>query len=158
MRYAAARALIRTGDILAFRESGPVSRFIQMWTRSTWNHCGVAWVYRGRVFVIEARVASGVSMRALSRALPCDWITIGKVDRTAIEQVALSRLGLPYDIPDDVRVGLNLEPSAHGEICSTFAGECLAAGGIELPRRGMTPEQIVGDLLDRGCALVRLAD
>lgn len=156
MDYDACRQHVKTGDIFAFREYGPLSRFIQAWTQSTWNHVSVAWVFRGKLLMVEARALTGVSVRALSRALPADWISTPVADCDALESLLISRLGLPYDVDNAIRVGLGEEPTRGGEICSLLAEEALNAGGLNLPSRGMTPQALVSDLLDVGCTLERI--
>lgn len=79
MKYAEARELIKTGDMLLWRDhsGGPIRGIGERWivrhsTASPYTHVGVAWVERGRCWVIEI-TTKGCAPRLLSAVLPFDW-------------------------------------------------------------------------------------
>ena len=154
--YADARPLISSGDLLAWSDCDLVARAIRLWTQSTWDHVGIAWRFRDRLFVLEATL-SGVGLRALSLATPFDWIATSAKWTDDVEAFALAQLGRPYDVYDAIRVGLGVKPSSAGEICSLYAAEVIAAtGATSFLRKGLTPQALVATMLYRGCELRRV--
>lgn len=156
MRYDDARHQIRSGDLLMFRGHGLFAPLIRFVTRSAWAHCGVAWVIGERVMVLECRALNGVTMRSLSAAAPCDWISTGVVWGEAVETYALSRLQKPYSWLDAIKVGLHQRPSKHGQVCSTYAGQVLHAAGLSGAIEGLTPGALAKAFLDGGARITAL--
>lgn len=148
MRYAEARNQIKSGDLLAWRGRGPVGWIVRHWTGSAWSHVGVAWRFRGRLFVLEAREGIGVGLRAVSNALPFDHIGSDADWNDEVERFALDHLGKAYSYPDFVRAGLGLAPGHEGEICSEYAAKVLRRAGVLAS--GYTPAQIVNSCLELG--------
>ena len=79
-KYADIRSQIKTGDLLAWRDSGTgtfqamVERYIvRLTTTSPHTHVGLAWVEAGRVWVIEI-TTHGCAPRPLSLCGNFDWI------------------------------------------------------------------------------------
>lgn len=157
MSYASLRSNIKSGDILAFRGTTFISRFIRMWTGGSWSHVAIAWVHDDRVFLMEAREFNGVEIRAVSESLPCDWISTGAVWSENIERLAMERLGKPYSYKDCLRVGVGLKPTHDDRVCSVYASTVLRAGGVHVPDRPQTPQSLVSHLLDSGCPLRTLS-
>lgn len=112
--YPMARAVIRSGDLLAWRGSGLVGRMIRHWTGESWSHVGIAWVIGGRVLVLEAREGRGVVASPLSRRLGCYSLPTGAAWDEPMQARALERLGEPYSYLDALRAGLGLRPSGDG--------------------------------------------
>ena len=155
MTYEEARALIRSGDLLAWRGSGPIGWLIRHVTGGSHTHVGVAWRFRDRLFVLEAQEGRGVQIRALSRALPCDWIRTNNPWGKAAEQAALERLGLPYSYRDALRTGLGLSQIRYGDICSEYAARVLS---VTDPHKtdyppSPSPAELVNHFLDDGAPL-----
>ena len=148
MRYDEARSSIRSGDLLAWRGEGFVGRLIRHWTGASWSHVGIAWRFRGRVFVLEAREGSGVGLRAVSNCLPFDHIGADSHWSEDVESFALEHLGKPYSYPDFVRAGLGLRPGFEGEICSEYAAKVLRQAGVFAS--GLTPADLVSSCLELG--------
>lgn len=66
LEYAAeARSRFRDGDVLLFRGKGFVSWAIAKLTRSEYSHAGLAYLFEGRVYCLEA-VGSGVRLVLMS--------------------------------------------------------------------------------------------
>ena len=80
MIYADARARIKTGDMLLWRDhaGGGLRAVIERWlvrhgTASPYTHVGVAWCEHGRVWTMDM-TTKGCAPRPLSGCLPFDWI------------------------------------------------------------------------------------
>lgn len=80
MKYSDARALVKTGDMLLWRDhAGGVLRgvierwFVRHGTASPYVHIGVAWSEHERVWVMDI-TTKGCAPRPLSGCLPFDWI------------------------------------------------------------------------------------
>lgn len=67
MLYEEVRPLIKSGDVIAFSRRGPISRLIETVTDSDYSHVGIAWVISGRILLLEATFAHGVSHRGVRR-------------------------------------------------------------------------------------------
>ena len=153
MLYTEARPMIASGDLLAFSNAGPISRLIRAWTGGTWNHVGIAWRYRARVFVMAAKEGHGVYNVALSTQLPVYWLRTGIAWTDEIEALATEQLGLPYSYPDCCRVALGLVPRNRFEVCSVYAATILKAAGIDLPEPSYTPSGLVSAMMAHGAEM-----
>ena len=158
--YATARESIRSGDLLAWRSKSLLSLVIRMVSAGSWSHVGVAWWFKDRLFVMEAREGVGVTLRAASQTLPFDHIAIKADWSERAETYAVSQLGLPYSYLDAARAGLGLKFAAKGKICSEFAVDLLRRTGnafLLSGRKGwpnpVTPSELVEHFLDRGATL-----
>lgn len=101
MNYQEVRSTIKTGDVLAWSGGswttlqGIQLNIVRMFTRSTFDHVGVALVIGGRVFVVEAVVPT-VRIFPLSKVLPFYYVRV-PFDATAdMEQVMMDLVGRPY--------------------------------------------------------------
>lgn len=150
MLYAEARPLIASGDLLAFANPRFVSRLIRTWTGGSYSHVGIAWRYRDRVFVLAAREGYGVYNAALSTQLPAYWIKTGLAWTDAVDDLATSRLGLPYSYSDCARVALGEATHRPDEVCSVYAAMVLKAAGLVLPRPSYTPAGLVDAVMALG--------
>ena len=101
MRYAEARNKIQSGDILAWTHKKWGSWYdwqvqaVRVFTQSEYCHVAVAWVFGGRVFVLES-VGAGVRIFPLSHELPCYWVQTGVTWTPEVEELALAQIGAPY--------------------------------------------------------------
>lgn len=107
MKYANYRDKIKSGDVLAWthRASWFSSwydfkvNFVRLVTMSEYSHVGIAWVFQGRVFVIES-VTPFVRIVPLSNLLPA-YVLTGKGELTeeqlnkAIELVGVGKYSIP---------------------------------------------------------------
>ena len=157
MLYDAARAEIRSGDLLAWRGTSFLGRLVRAVTGGSWSHVGIAWWYRGRLLVLEAKEGRGVSIRNASHALPFDHVSTGLSWTAAAEDRTFAELGMPYSWLDALRAGLGLRTNpADGFICSEFAAHVLAAcdnGKSTVPLMP-TPARLVEHFLEHGGRLV----
>jgi len=152
MQYSAARALIRSGDILAWCGTQSISQLIRHVEGGSWSHVGIAWVIGGRVLVLQAQEFSGINIMPLSQLLPVDWISTSIHWTEAVEAKALARVGEAYSYLDALRVGLGLRPHSD-KICSLFAN---SIDGFDFSPEGLTPSRLVELLMDNGKFLRRL--
>lgn len=125
MLYADHRHKIKSGDLIAFRASSFWGWLISLWTLSPYSHVGVAWRFRERVFLLEAKEGRGVQIRALSQCLPFDHVPTDAFWDDHIETDAMMFLGKPYAWLDLAYVGIGLEPMAEGLICSEYAAKMI---------------------------------
>ena len=145
--YAARRAQIRSGDLLAWRGRSPGAWIVRHWTGSEISHTGVAMWIAGRLFAIEARPGLGVTMRLLSAALPCEWagLRIDSADWKRAEEFALRALGRNYSWLDAILAGLGLPPRQwNGYQCAEFVRDVLRRAGMKMDMDGipMTPRHV----------------
>ncbi|EFO32516.1 hypothetical protein TRICHSKD4_2315 [Roseibium sp. TrichSKD4] len=144
---------------MAFRGEGFVSRIIRHVTGGRHTHVGIAWVFRERVFLLEAREGRGVQIRALSTCLPCDWLHCDLTWTERAETAALSKLGKPYSYVDALRVGMGIAPANSGYICSEFAARVQAHITARIPYfPAHTPTSLVQSWLDQDVPLVALKE
>lgn len=137
--YPQVRPSIRSGDLLAWRGTGPVGRLIRHWTGESWSHVGIAWVVGGRVLVLEAREGRGVVASPLSRRLGCHHIPTGAEWDDAMQSRALERLGEHYSYMDAIRAGFGLRLAGSGWQCAEYAAYVLGLEGLP----AFTPGEIV---------------
>jgi hypothetical protein len=102
MKYNEVRPNIHSGDVLAWSHKTWGSFYdlqvqaIRIFTRSEYNHIGIAWVVGDRVFVIEA-VEPEVRIYPLSVQTPFYWVPCGAAywDKPT-QEYALSKIGEKY--------------------------------------------------------------
>jgi len=152
--YTALRQDIRSGDLIAFRGNGPVSRLIRHVTGGRHTHVGVAFWWHDGLFLFEAREGVGVQIRPCSNLLPFDWIETGLEWTEQAEQFAFAQRGKPYSYLDAIRAGLGFKLGGGGYICSEYAAEiqwkCNGADPL-IPRA--TPSDLVDFWLDQGAPI-----
>ena len=151
MNYAEARSKIQTGDLLAWRGDGLWSWLIRHVTGGAHTHVGVAWWFRDRLFVLEAKERVGVQMRALSNTGSFDWLPTN-INWTAYnEQFAFSQLGKRYSYLEAVGAGLGFRVNNDEYICSEYAAAIYRrAGGVSTLAMSPTPTDLVQYWLDQG--------
>ncbi len=168
LSYHAARAELRSGDLLFCSGSYLFSGLIQRFTGSVWSHVGV--IYRdealGRVFVLESETGIGVRLVPLSKYLR-DYhgrrkpyrgqIVVGRLNpglapdqvRRAVSH-GMDLLTRPYDNGEILRIALRiLLRVGRGRrdrkyICSELVDECFHKAGIqfERPDNYISPDDI----------------
>ncbi len=159
MNYSDARTRIKSGDVLAWRGTGFVSDFIRRVTGGDYSHVALAWWCRDHLYVIQSQGGDETGMFRLSkrvREAEIDWIATGITWTPALEAHALDLLDKDYSYLACAAVGLGLTPPAHGQVCSLLCAHVLSEAGLKLPRKGMTPEELVQDLLALGHERVNL--
>lgn len=160
MNYAAARPLIRSGDLIAQSRGdwttliGIKINIVRIFTRSTYSHVGIAWVIGGRVFMLEA-VKPRLRIYPMSKIgdfylLPMQarWTEPG-------ENTALENVGVEYS--ELVAMQAFFGPLDVGNVqqCAAYALAVYAADGIDLGNRA-TPDAVVLTAMQRGatCTLI----
>jgi hypothetical protein len=97
-KYAAIRDTIKSGHILTWTHrswetlSDIESQVVRIITESEYSHVGLAWVFGGRVFVLES-VVPKIRIVPLSNLLPCYLLTYQVTWTEAAETFALSLVG-----------------------------------------------------------------
>lgn len=159
MKYAQARRLLKSGDVLAWQGTGPLSRFIAHITGGAYTHVGIVWRDDDRVFILQDKEFVGINLIAASEApFPCDWIKTDLPWTDDIRNQAFRCMGKSYDYIAAIEVGLNLTPMPHKLVCSLYVGELISAMGLPCLTKGLTPQALVDILLKNGCSLTRLND
>jgi len=149
MRYADARAAIKSGDLLAFTHRSFKSwydvkvQIVRFFTQSEYSHVGVAWVIDGRVFIIES-ITGGVRIHALSNLLPFWHISTNAPWKAETQRFAMSLVGKPYSQIGAVRAFLDKDPERTLDRmwCSKLAQLVLEADGV-LGAVQQTPSAVV---------------
>lgn len=151
MLYEEVRPLIKSGDVIAFSRRGPISRLIETVTDSDYSHVGIAWVISGRILLLEATFAHGVSARSLSEAGDFTWVRVNSKWSKAKESAAIARLAKNYSVVDALRLGLGIRPSRGGEVCSLYVADVHG-----LDRDKATPGWIVDHFVSLGGRIERV--
>jgi hypothetical protein len=101
VKYQDIRSQIKSGDVIAFSHGGwdnikdiEVS-IVRMATESDYSHVGVALVFGGRVFIVEA-VEPLVRIFPLSKLTPFYYLKTSFVWTDDAETTLLERVGYPY--------------------------------------------------------------
>jgi len=162
MRYAEARPLIRSGDLLAWSHRAPFWRswhdfkiaMIRSFTQSEYSHVGTAWVIGGRVFVIEA-VMPLVRIYPLSKAGEFYHLPLQAAWSDAALSFALAKVGHPYSQLQAMQAFFHLPASDDRWECAELARAIAAQDGISLGDKA-TPTAVVRAAQLRGstCTLV----
>lgn len=152
MLYSAARPLIQSGDLLAWRGRTPLGRLIRAVTGGSWTHLGVAVHLYDRLFSLEAIEGVGTRLALLSELTPFDWLATDAVWSDDIAGTAFERLGRPYSYTDAALMGVGLPTVMGGDICSEVAHDVLRACGARgLPANPLPPAGLVEAMMDAGC-------
>ena len=156
MRYADARAAIKTGDVLAWsHRASPFASFydFQMWIvrlfqRSEFSHVGISVVLAERVFVLES-VSGGIRLMPLSKSLPCYLLPYKPIDLDR----AMSVCGEPYSKFEAIRGWAgSTDATNHVWQCAEFV-----AWAHQLPCPS-TPSGVVNYLLDQGYSMTEITE
>lgn len=101
MKYSDNRHIIKSGDVLAWSHHGGWFKswsdfkihIVRLFQRSEYSHVGTAWVFCGRVWVLESVIPVPRAV-PLSNLLPCYHINVPDLKWDAeVEQYALSFIG-----------------------------------------------------------------
>lgn len=107
MKYAEARAKMKSGDLIAMSYRQPMFHdwysfkvgIVRMFTKSEFSHVGVIWLAANRVFLIEA-VVPKVRIYPLSNALAegedAYWLAMNAEWTPSAEDFAMSHIGQDY--------------------------------------------------------------
>jgi hypothetical protein len=151
VRYADARPLMHSGDVIAFRPTNLLARFICHWTGSDYWHVGIVRLDGERRALYEADRRQGVSFRDLAGAVPFDWLAIEGAAWGAEAEAALLRdLHKPYGLWSAIRAGFGLK--AHGQQCAKYVRVVRYAMDHRF-QCADTPGAVVAALLRQGAAL-----
>jgi hypothetical protein len=153
VNYSAARADIKSGDLLVWSHRGWNSLYdakvqaVRFFTKSEYSHVGVAWVVGGRVLVIEA-VIPKVRIYPLSR-LGSFYHVPGFIQWTPeTEEKALGFVGADYSQLEAVAAFFGISLEKDKQQCAKLV--TTLACGFPL---NLTPSAVVDWALGNGLAL-----
>jgi len=162
MRYAEARPLIRSGDLLAWSHRAPWWRswhdckiaLVRAFTQSEYSHVGTAWVVGGRVFVIEA-VMPLVRIYPLSKAVEFYHLPLGAAWSDKALEYALGKVGHRYSQLQAFQAFFHLPANDDLWECAELTRAIALQDGIYLGDKA-TPTAVVRAAQLRGstCTLV----
>lgn len=145
MFYDDARAIIKSGDFVFYKKGeGFLDYLINLFTKSEWVHCGIAWVVNDRVFLLETSWRTGVRITLMSTKIPDTIIQTNSQWNIAAENFAFDLIGRPYSYEDAIRAGTNKRSNDDmGWICSELNAGVGSLMGFTFPQWGLTPEVIL---------------
>lgn len=147
MKYAEARPLIKSGDLLGFSHKSwrtwkdIKSQIVRMVCRSEFSHVAVAWVVGERVLCIEA-VIPEVRIYPLSQLGSFYWLPVKAPWKNETEELALSYVGTKYSQLDAIKA--YFKPLGKGVVteCAALVLNILHADGVDLGDRA-TPDAVI---------------
>ena len=168
MKYSEVRSKIKSGDTLAWTHRSWKSwydikvQLVRIFTQSEYCHTGTAWVYGGRVFVIEAVIPT-IRIIPLSNVLgdECYWIPNHphESDRWSnAEEFAMGLIGAgEYSQLEAIASLVSETPENTGKwFCSKLSRSILSRMGVLVSEKSATPSNIVDDLLDTEHTLYKI--
>lgn len=159
MKYSQARHLLKSGDVLAWCGTGPISRLIAHVTGGQYTHVGIVWCDNNRIFVLQDKEWKGICLAAASEMpFPCDWIQTGLLWTEETRKLAFEHMGKRYDYLAALDVGFGLMPRSSQQVCSLYVGDLVTQMGLPCLRKGLTPQALVDILLNNGSSLNRLTN
>ena len=136
MKIAEALAELKSGDVLFWRDSSIISRFIRWWTHSPYSHCGMFW-RRGNTPMILEIDEHGLNVETW--ATHRKPVAFGKthlawtpeVEAFAVHHYERSR----YGYIDAALVGLGFQPLSknRGVECAEYVRDVCSKAGWSLP-------------------------
>ena len=160
MKYTDFRSQIKSGDVLLWTHTGVKSwkdfelLLVRITQRSEYTHAGLALVFAGRVFVLEA-VGTGVRIFPLSRELPFFHIGTNVEWTQEAEEFALATVGQKYSKWEAIMGIFGETKRDDNWQCAEYVRETLKLSGLNLDCIA-TPSAIVNSLLDRGFYLQKV--
>lgn len=156
VKYADYRDQISSGDVLAWSHRKLESFYdLKVWlvrilTASEYSHVGIAWVFGGRVFVIES-VTPEVRIVPLSNLLPCYVSKVKRINwNNEAEDFALSLVGKgKYSQWEAVKAYFNENKDPDAWECAEFVKVVLDKSGVKLNGRAV-PSDVVYAVQQRG--------
>jgi len=159
MKYAEARAQIRTGDLLFFSHGGwknwhdiQVS-LVRMGTMSEYSHVGVAWAVNARVFIIHA-TGRGVCIEPLSMQGEFTWCPMAAEFSEDVMEKVFTCIGEKYSKWQAI-LGFfdKLTPGADAKWqCAEWAEWVYEQSGVVLGTK-ITPSGLAHAVLKNGKTL-----
>lgn len=149
MKYVDYRDSIKSGDLLAWSHRGWKSwydikvQMVRFFTQSEYSHVGTAWVYGGRIFVIES-VSPYIRIVPLSNLLPCYLIKIYAPWKYETEKFALSLVGIGgYSQWEAVKAFFRKNDNPDKWECAEFVHELWKKDSLSLTPYKDTPSEVV---------------
>jgi hypothetical protein len=151
--------IFKSGTVVAFK-NGPrlFDKWIEFWA-GPYYHCGILYVdpVTGDISIYEASYSGIRRVEFGPGFLPFDAIDTGIDFNADVKAFADAQLGKSYSWLNFMLVMVRLNSSKFGFICSTLVGEILAKANDKFDERGMTPSQLVLDLVNKRCPIVSVS-
>lgn len=150
--YTQIRGRIRTGDILLFQGTSPISRLIRWGSGSDYSHAGFAAWWDGRLLVFQAS-GRGAEVLPASSAVDAydgqvDWYALGdehhaRIDPHLLVTTAVTLLGRAYSRLGLMQLMMRMasgrfrglpDPKAcpNAVFCSQYVSYCYRRAGLDL--------------------------
>lgn len=153
---------IQSGTLIAWRGKNLFSKIVQIFTRSSFSHVGIAVEFGGKFFVIDAKEGKGVQITPLFIRLPFYVLVPGEKcevyewnERT--ERLSLNRIGEKYSFIKCIKSYFKkkLKKNETWE-CAELATYILTSMGYKLSCCN-TPQRLVDRMLSIGFFLVKVS-
>lgn len=151
VKYADYRSHIKSGDLLAWSHRGWKTwhdfkvQAVRFFTQSEYSHVGIAWVFKGRVFVIES-VTPVIRIVPLSNLLPCYVAKIPHSRWTPeAEEFAMAMVGVgEYSQWEAIRAYFNDNRDPDAWECAEFVKAVLSHCRVQLEGRAVPSDVVLG--------------
>lgn len=153
LKYSDVRPNIKSGDLLIWSDDSYKSlkdiflQLVRVFTKSEYNHVGIAWVVANRVFVIEAVIPS-VRIYPLSQLLPFYHVETKATWSEETEAFALEQVGEPYSVLQAVRSLFETPNLDDNWQCAELTHDILLKDGIDLGEV-YTPASLVKQAINK---------
>lgn len=150
--YESIRKTIRSGDLLAWsiRNVSSLddigSYIIRLFTKSEYNHVGMAWCMGDRIFVFEA-TKPHVRIIPLSLLSDFYWLPMNIKWSQALEQQMLSKIGQPYSVLEAISLYLGLPGQQRVWQCVKLVNAIYKEAGLNF-NDPATPSDLVQRALE----------
>lgn len=152
---------IESGTVIAWRGTSLYSKIVQIFTRSSFSHVGIAVEFGGKLFVIEAKEGKGVRLTPLFTRLPFYILIPGRNCvvhewTEATERLALTKIGDKYSILKCIKAYLKKKLKINNKWeCAEFVSYVLNSMGYKLTYSN-TPQRLVDRMLSIGFTLIKI--
>jgi hypothetical protein len=146
MEYKDIRPTIKSGDLIAWSSGhGWQVNIVRIFTRSEYNHVGIAWVVDDRVFVVEAVPGDGIRVALLSEHRPFYHVSHGDafVWTADMERFMLSKVGEKYSKWEAILGFFNKTSNNARWECAELVRETYAVTDKYITCTHATPAEIV---------------
>lgn len=153
LKYSDIRPSIKSGDLLVWSDSSIKSikdfflQIVRVFTKSEYNHVGIAWVVGDRVFVIEAVIPS-VRIYPLSELLPFYHVKTNAPWSDETETFALQQIGDDYSIVQAIFSLIEKPNLDDNWQCAELVHDILLKDGIDLGNV-YTPASLVKSAIEK---------
>ncbi len=153
-------AHVQPGDILLFSGQSWLDRLVRTWTRSTWDHVGIAWppdtVPGTSPPDIAEALPGGVRIAPLAGRTPfwCVRTASLELELGRANAVLVRAIGRPYSYWNALLAGLDIRRHFSRQYeCAQLVSAMLSAAGFPEASSVVATPEAIADLLARaGCS------